>query len=73
MWAPGRLTNLWASMTCYRDSFIFTYLHKLIIMLYNCYLKLFGAFTIKIKALKIGAVRVFPELLVKKYSAISYA
>jgi hypothetical protein len=24
MWEPGRLTTLWASTACYRDSFIFT-------------------------------------------------
>jgi hypothetical protein len=26
MWEPPRLTNLWASTACYRDSFTFFYL-----------------------------------------------
>jgi hypothetical protein len=25
MWDPQRLTTLWASMACYRDSFTFTF------------------------------------------------
>jgi hypothetical protein len=27
MWEPQRLTTLWASMACYRDSFTFAYQH----------------------------------------------
>jgi hypothetical protein len=26
MWEPRRLTNLWASTACYKDSFTFTFL-----------------------------------------------
>jgi hypothetical protein len=28
MWVPRRLTTLWASMACYRDSFTFTFALK---------------------------------------------